>query len=160
MAVRGKDASGSQVLRIAAEVRVGLGGSIPSLGKRPANKTELRRSKQPLEVAVEALEELVHVEHVVGRDGRPTRGRWLRGRWLVVDVLLAEAAQGELGFARVAVAEDGSDEVASVALDALDDHHPHVGLAGEDLDVLGREVAMADAAALHPVEDDPLDLLL
>ena len=75
------------------------------------------------------------------------------------NVLFAEPAQGELCFFGVAVTDHRRDKIAGVAFATGNHQHPHVGFARKDMDVVGLETAMADATALHAIENDALDLL-
>lgn len=126
-------------------------------GYRPREELALEKLD---EVAVEVVEELVHIDDVPGGDGVAGGGAFGFDECVDVEILhlLGETAQRELGFLWVAIVEDGGDEVARVAVVAFDEHRPDIGFTGEDLDVLRIEFAMADDTAMHASEYDLLDL--
>src|SRR5215210_2523452 len=118
-------------------------------------------SEERFEIAVESLQELVDLDDVVDRDGL-ARHPFVLVRLdasLGTHVLLTQAPQCELSLFGVAIADHSSDEIAGLALAARNHQHPHVRLAGENVDVIRFETAMTNAAPLHAVQDNALDLL-
>src|SRR5690606_8678976 len=123
-------------------------------------------AEKRLEVAVELLQEEMHVDHISRVNARTIdRSLWLDPVFLGLLVALAmddrflgQPPERELRLLRVCVIEDRGHEIPGVAVLALDQHRPDIRLAGNDLDVVGAVFAMADDAAVHVSKDDLLDI--
>ena len=59
----------------------------------------------------------------------------------------------------VSVIEHRGDEIAVMAVTTRYCDHPVSPLSADNFKIVGREVAMADSASIHPVEDIAFDLL-
>src|SRR3954451_16685024 len=60
---------------------------------------------------------------------------------------------------RVAVIQNRSNEIAVMAVTTRHRDHPVPPLPADNLKVVGREVAMAEGASIHAIEDIAFDLL-
>jgi hypothetical protein len=60
---------------------------------------------------------------------------------------------------RVSVIEHRGDEIAVMAVTTRNRDHPVSPLSSDNFEVVGREVAMADCASIHAIEDIAFDLL-
>jgi hypothetical protein len=125
------------------------------LGKRPLF---LRLSEEGLEIAVEAVEEFVHVHDVVDANGFTWRfsfGFNFDDLALVFDAQLSE---GRPGLGRVAIANQRGDEISGLTIDTLDNHHPDVGFAGQNMHVVRTKRPMADCTTIHSLQNNAFDL--
>ncbi|MEJ7761393.1 MAG: hypothetical protein WKF80_01235 [Thermomicrobiales bacterium] len=124
--------------------------------------------EQGTEIAVEATEELMHVDEIVGGHDRERGGRFERvssvpedaGDVVPRELGPAEILERFLGLTWVAVVEDGGHERSGVTLVALDDHRPHGGLSRHDMDIVWDEGVMADPTTPHSIDDLLLDLAI
>lgn len=117
--------------------------------------------EEPDEVTIELVQELVHVNHVAGGDALAAcRSFWRDSLFHLVDgkSVGGETPEGQLGLLRVAIIEDRGNEVPRVAIVTFDEHGPDIRLAGQHTNVVGVELAMANHAPIHLLEDDIFDL--
>lgn len=109
------------------------------------------------EITVEAIEESVHVKHVVSCYWWRDR---LRDGCLQRSIVATEAPQCNLSLAGIAVIQHSRHEIPGMAFAALDNHHPHVGSTRQHVNLFRIKVVVAGPASLHPVENDSFDLPL
>jgi hypothetical protein len=116
-------------------------------------------AEEGVKIAVEILEEEVHVDNITRRD----QGTLSRAFGQDIDLVAAsmvtmislqdgvfgEPAESQLRILGIGVIEDGSHKVPRVAILALDQHGPDVRLARDDLDVVCAVFAVADNAPVH-----------
>jgi len=79
----------------------------------------------------------------------------------VGDRLLGFTQSTQSNFCRiwVAIVEDSRNKISSVTVDTLDDHHPQIGPAGDDVDLLWSKRVVTHIAALDSIKNNVFDLL-
>lgn len=119
-----------------------------------------RAPEQGVEVAVEGREEFVHVEHVVDADGVADRFGIRFDFDDLTLVLDAQLTESGARFVGITVTDQRGDKVASLAIDALHDHHPNIGFTRENVDIVGAETSVTNSTTIHSLQDYPFNLSL
>jgi len=116
--------------------------------------------EERLEVAVKGVEEFMHVDQVVNAD-------WITRFfefWFFFDDLAlvfdAQLLKGRPSLSRIAIADQRRDEVPSLTVDTLHNHHPDIGFSREDMDIVGTKSPVANGTTVHSLQNNAFDLSL
>lgn len=118
-------------------------------------------AEEPDEITIEVVEKLVHIDNIAGGDPLSACWSFRRDRLFLFingEGISGETPKGKLSLLRIAIVEHGGDEVPGMAVVALDQHGPDIGLAGEHANIIGIKLAVADNATIHLLQDDVFNL--
>ena len=76
----------------------------------------------------------------------------------VVSGTAAQLTQDASRFGRIAIVKDGGNQIPVVAIVAGDGDHREALLTADDLEIVGQELAMTNAAPIDSFEDILFDL--
>jgi hypothetical protein len=126
--------------------------------------------EKSFEVTIELVKELVHIQHVTcthyrsrGLDPRSSQIWFRRVRrrlnacfvpeFDIVPRRSAKLAQRAASFGRIAIVEDGRNEITVVAVVAGDGDHPESLFAPNDLQIIGQEPSVAHRTPIYPFKN-------